>query len=157
MAWVPCIVANRRNRYSRNRASGAFIAAIIFLLVLGLVFMFFFMPFKGFTVVPIWILISGASGFIIIFGIIAVIASSMSTTAQKKKEEHMRHMKSIENQELALINPYRQTSIQKTSEEPIYKQVRREIPIISDMNYCRYCGERLDRDAKFCHQCGIKL
>ena len=158
MAWVPLIVANRRSRYGRNRASGAIIAAVIFFLLLGVFFWFFFDPFSGFTIFPLWIFISGFGGFILIIAIIAIIASSMSSTTQKYKEEHMKHMKSIENQERALLNnPYRvQDSIQKQPEESNYK-VKRDIPIISDINYCRYCGEKVDRDAKFCHQCGIKF
>ncbi len=156
MAWVPLIVANRRNRYGRNRASGAIIAVVIFFLLMGIFFWFFFDPFSGFTVFP-WIFISGFGGFILIIVIIAAIASSMSTTAQKQKEEHIKHMKSIEDQELALINPYRQNSMQKIPEEPIYREVKREIPIISDINYCRYCGEKVERDERFCHQCGTKL
>ena len=79
----------------------------------------------------------------------------MSTTAQKYKEEHMTHMKSIENQEKALLNnPYKvQNSIQKQPEEPIYKEVKRDIPIISDINYCRYCGEPSKENT--CRACQI--
>ena len=147
MAWVPVIVANKRNRYHRSKAGGAIIAAVILSLLLGIFFLVFFNNFRGITVFPLWIFISGFGGFIIIIVIIAAIASAMSSSTQKVKEEHMRHMNSIERQEQALLeNPYM-----------VRKEVKKDVPIIAEIHYCRYCGEKVDRDAKFCHQCGIKL
>jgi hypothetical protein len=96
--------------------------------------------------------------FFVIIGTIAAVASSMSSSTQNVRNEHMKQMNSIEKQEQALLNPYvMQKSSQKQYGESVYQEVKREIPVISDINYCRYCGEKIDRDAKFCHQCGIRL
>lgn len=154
LAWVPFVVANRRNGYSRNRAGGAIIAALIFFLVLGLFFFVFFNRFIGFTMIPIWTIISGLGGFLIFIAIIGAIASSISTPPNKVNQEPIKPYQYQPQEPTQKINPYK---IQIQPEEPIYQEVKQDIPILSDINYCRFCGTKTDRDAKFCHQCGIKL
>ena len=155
MAWVPLVAPNRQKRGS----SGRMITAVAFLLLFGFIFWLFFDPVDGFVFIPVWIIIIGFCVFFIIIGIAAAVASSMSSSTQNIKEEHMKHMNSIENQERILqVNPYRvQNSIQNQQETVLFKEMERDIPVISDINYCRYCGEKVDRDAIFCHQCGSRL
>ncbi len=158
MAWVPFIVASRRNRYYRGRASGAIIAGIIFLLVFGLLFFIFFNRSNGFTIIPIWPIVSGLGGFLIFIVIIGVIASSMSTPSKRANEEHIKSYQYQPQEPSQQYNPYKiRNSIQKQTEEPIYEEVKQDIPINLDIFYCRYCGSKIDRDARFCHQCGTKL
>ncbi len=158
MAFVPFTVTNRRNRYHRSRAGGAIIAGLIFFLVFGLLFLIFFNRFNGFTIIPVWPIISGLGGFLIFIAIISVIASSMSTPSKKADEEYIKSYQYRPQEPSQQYNPYRiQKSIQKQSEGPIYEEVKQNVPIISDINYCRYCGAQADRDARFCHQCGTKL
>jgi hypothetical protein len=55
-------------------------------------------------------------------------------------------------------NPYIiRDSVPKQPQEPVYEEIRREIPVVSDINYCKYCGSKIERDSVFCHQCGTKL
>ena len=158
LAWVPCIVASRRNRYRRNSAVGAIVAVVIFFLVLGVLFFVFFNRFTGFTIIPIWTIISGLGGLIIIIAVISVIAASMSAPSKKANQEHIKPYQYQPQEPAQDSNPYiiRET-MQKQPEEPIYKEITREIPVVSDINYCKYCGAKVERDAIFCHQCGTKL
>lgn len=108
--------------------------------------------------IPMWTIISGVGGFLIFIAIIGAIASSMSAPSKKAKEEPIKSFQYQLQEPSQQYNPYKiQNSIQIKPEEPIYKEVKQDNPIISDINYCRYCGEKVDRDEKFCHQCGIKL
>ena len=103
-------------------------------------------------------MISGLGGFLIFIAIIGVIAASMSSPSKKANEEYIKSYQ-YQPQELSQqYNPYKlRNSIQRQPEEPIYEEVKEDIPIISDINYCRFCGAKVDRDANFCHQCGTKL
>lgn len=155
MAWVPFIVANRRNRYYRKSGSGVIVALIVFFLFLGVFFFFFFNRFNGFTV-PIWIIISGVGGFLIFIAIIGAIAASMSKTYKRPTEEYLKSYQY--NKQNHQINPYTiPNSVQKQSEDQVYRDNREEFPIAPEINYCRYCGAKTDEDANFCQQCGIKL
>ena len=158
MAWVPFVVASRRNRYHRNRAGRAIVAGIILFLVFGLLMLVFFYRFDGFAIIPIWPIISGLVGFLIFITLIGVIAASMSAPSKKANEERIKSYQYQTQRQSQQLNPYIiRDSMQKQPEEPIYKEITREIPIISDINYCRYCGSKIDRDSVFCHQCGTKL
>ncbi|MFW9882733.1 MAG: zinc ribbon domain-containing protein [Candidatus Thorarchaeota archaeon] len=157
MVWVPCVVANRRYRSHRNKAGGPIVALIILFLLFGVIFFFFFNRSNGFMI-PVFPIISGLIGFFIIILIISIIAASISATS-KRPYQSIRNSYQYQPQEQKQYNnPYRvQNSVQKRPEEFIYNEIKKEIPIESSINYCRYCGEKVDRDAKFCHQCGSLL
>lgn len=158
MAWVPFIVANRRNRCHRNGAVGAIVGLLIFFMVLGVFFFIFFNRFSGFTIIPIWTIIIGLGGLILIITIISVIASSMSAPPKKVNQEHIKSYQYQPPEPYQQSNPYIvRNSIQSQPEEPIYKEIIQEVPVVSDINYCKYCGAKVERDAIFCHQCGTKL
>ena len=134
------------------------IIGLVIFFVLGIFFFIFFNQFNGFSIIPLWTIIIGVGGFLIFIAIIGAIASSMSAPSKKAKEEPIKSSQYQPQEPSQQYNPYKiQNSIQIKPEEPIYKEVKQDIPITSDINYCRYCGEKIDRDAKFCHQCGIKL
>ncbi len=158
MAWVPIVVPNRRNRGYRNRAGGGIFAAIILLVVFGFLAFFFFNSFDGF-VMPIWFIIIGFGIFLIIIVIIATIASSMSQAYKKPNEPNTKYNQFQAQSPVSQQNPYIiHSSIQKQQEkDPISREIKREIPITNDINYCRFCGSKIDRDAVFCHMCGTKL
>lgn len=157
MAWVPFVVASRRNRYRRSRSGGAIIAGVILLFVFGVLAFFFFNRFNGSTIV-LWPIISGLGGFIIFIAVIGAIAASMSGPSKRPNEEYIKSYQHQPQEPSQQLNPYRiQNSIQKQPEEPIYKEIEREIPVVSDINYCKYCGSKIDGYAVFCHQCGTKM
>ena len=163
MAWVPVIVANRR----RNRtSSGSVCAAIILaLLFFGVFFGVFLALFDGFRFsFPPIMFIGGFMVFIAIIIGISVITMSMSETYKKPKERYLKSYSSQpqrQNQpqiQVQQYNPYiNRKSIQREPEEHIYKQTQRDIPVLSGINYCRFCGAKVDMNAVFCHQCGINL
>ncbi|MFW9999635.1 MAG: zinc-ribbon domain-containing protein [Candidatus Hodarchaeota archaeon] len=158
MAWVPFIVAGRRNRCCRNRSVGGMVAGLGIFLVFGLLMFVFFFRSDGITIIPLWPMISGLGGFIIFIMIIGVIASLMSAPPKNANEELIKPYQYQPQESTQQFNPYKmQNSIKKQSEEPIYRQAEEIIPITSDINYCRFCGAKVDRDANFCHQCGTKL
>ncbi len=158
MAWVPIVVPNRRNRGYRNRTGGGVFAAVILLIVFGFLAFFFFNSFDGF-VMPIWFIISGFGVFLIIIVVIATIASSMSQAYKKPKEINAKPNSYRVQRDVPLQNPYIiRDSIQKQQTKPqVNKEITREIPVTSDINFCRFCGSKIDRDAVFCHICGTKL
>ncbi|MFX1309643.1 MAG: zinc ribbon domain-containing protein [Promethearchaeota archaeon] len=157
MAWVPFIVANRRNKYYRSRGTSAIAALVIFFLIFGVLFFVFFNRMSGFTM-PIWTIIIGFGIFLLIITVIIAIAASMSDTYKKPKERHLNSQPYQAQKQTQQTNPYiYQNTIQKQFELPQYKEIKREIPIVSDIKYCIYCGAKVERDAVFCHQCGIKL
>ncbi|MFX0023991.1 MAG: zinc-ribbon domain-containing protein [Candidatus Hermodarchaeota archaeon] len=157
MAWVPIVVPNRRNRGYRNRAGGGIFAAVILLMIFGFLAFFFFNSSDGF-VTPIWFIISGFGVFLIIIVIIAAIASSMSQVNKKPNETNIKFNQFQAQRPVSQQNPYIvRNSFQKQEEPLISREIKREIPITNDINYCRFCGSKIDRDAVFCHMCGTKL
>ncbi|MFX1380488.1 MAG: zinc-ribbon domain-containing protein [Promethearchaeota archaeon] len=151
MAWVPIVVPNKHNRSYRNKAGGGIFAVVILLFIFGLLFFVFFNRFDGFSP-PIFMMISGFGVFLIIILVISVIAASMSQVYKKPKYEYETQKQNLQR------NPYKiQNSIIRQPEYQINNQIKQDIPVIQEINYCRYCGSKIDRDAVFCHMCGTKL
>ncbi|MHA2009060.1 MAG: hypothetical protein ACXABO_17010 [Promethearchaeota archaeon] len=162
MAWIPAIVASRKNNCCRTRGGGAIAGAVAILVVFGLLFFIVFNR-TGRFMFPMWMMVSGLAIFLIIIVGISVIAASMSESYKKPKEKIFRPLPSQNN-------PYKVISLtQKQTERPISKELVREIPVIEDIretrekedvkevNFCQLCGAKRDRDAIFCHQCGNKF
>ncbi len=158
MAWVPLIVASRRGRYPRNRSAGAIVLGLLLFFVFGIIIFTFFFRSDGFTMIPLWPMITVFGGFIFFVIIIGVIASSMSAPPKKANVEPINSYQYQPQEPSHQYNPYKiQNSIQKQPEESIYGEVKQDIPNVIDINYCRFCGSKVDRDARFCHQCGTKV
>ena len=147
LASVPIIVPNRRGYSYRSRSGSAFTAVALALVILGLLF---FLMFRMFDINR--------------FYFPPLISMSMSETYKKTKEQYLISYNSQPQRhdqpqkQTQQYNPYViRKSIQKEPEELIYKEITREIPVVSTTNYCRFCGAKVDREAIFCHQCGINL
>ena len=157
MAWIPSVVASSHNRCCRKSGGRTIIAAIIFLLVIGLLFFMIFNRFKGFTM-PIWFVISGFGVFLTIIVGISAIAASMSQNYVKPKDNTFKSHQSHPQEQPQQSNPYiYRDSIRKRFEGPLHEETRKEVPVVEMINYCRYCGAKIDRDSVFCHLCGSKL
>lgn len=152
MAWMIPIVASSHNRRGRTRRGGAVVGALIFLVVLGLVFFLFFNRFNGFTI-PIWLIISGLGVFLIIIVGVSAVASSMSQNYVRPKENVSKEHQSNLQGQPQQSNPY----IYKDSIRKRFEGNKTEVPIAEEAIYCKYCGSNIDRDARFCHQCGSKI
>ncbi|MFW9971071.1 MAG: zinc-ribbon domain-containing protein [Candidatus Odinarchaeota archaeon] len=157
LAYVPFIVANRRNRGYRSSAIGRILGIIVMLIIFGFLFLVFFNNFDGFMS-PMIFMISGFGIFFVIIIVIAVAAVSMSTAYKKPKEDYIKPYEYQPQQQTPQSNPYIiRESIPKQPEIPKYEENEREIPIFSEINYCKYCGSKVDKNAIFCDQCGTKL
>ena len=107
---------------------------------------------------PIWIIFSGMGVFLVFIVMISIIATTMSGQYQKPNYTSFKSQESQLQTQNQRSNPYIiQKSIEKQPEEIFYQEVKREIPVVSNSNYCRFCGAKVDRNAVFCHQCGINL
>lgn len=159
MACVPVIVANRRRNCNRSRSGNACAAISLALLFFGLFFGLFFDIFDAFRFnFPPIMFMGGFIVFILIIIGISVITMSMSETYKKPKEQYLKSYSSQPQIQVQQYNPYiNRKSIQREPEEHIYNQIQKDIPVLSDINYCRFCGAKVDRNAVFCHQCGINL
>ena len=136
MAWTAPIVASRRR--VRRSNPGALIAGLVIFLIFGVLFLVFFNRsgmMMGFNF-PIIFIVLGFIVLLMVVSGISIAASSMSKSYKPPKDNIK-----WQNQ----TNPY---IVQKPTEV---------VSIVSEINFCRYCGGNIDREAKFCHQCGNKL
>ncbi|NVM35160.1 MAG: zinc ribbon domain-containing protein [Candidatus Lokiarchaeota archaeon] len=165
MTFVPIIVPNRQRNSYRSRSGSACAAVALALVIFGLLsfVMFGMFDLNRFSFPPM-IFLSGFIVFIIIIIGISAISISISETYKKPKEQHLKsyysHFQSQTQpqKQRQQFNPYIiHKSIQNEPEEHIYKEIKRDIPVVSDINYCRFCGAKVDRDAVFCYQCGINI
>lgn len=157
MAWNPSVVTSSRNRQSRSSGVRTLIGALGILLVIGFIFFRIFNLSKDLTI-PIWFVISGFSVFLIIIVGISAIAASMSQNYEKPKNSTFKSHQSHPQEQSQQANPYLyQNSIQKRFEGSLHEETRREVPVVEVINYCTYCGAKIDRDSVFCHLCGSKL
>ncbi|MFX1389839.1 MAG: hypothetical protein ACFE9Z_07260 [Promethearchaeota archaeon] len=157
MAWVPIIVNNRRNRNYRSSGAGIIIGLVIFFLMFGVIFFIFFDNFNGYTP-PIWIMVSGFGGFLLIIAICLVI-TGITSQASKKPIDNNQNPYLAKPQELSRqLNPYNVNyNKQKLEEESKYTKSFQEEPVVLNTNYCRFCGSKIEGEAIYCHQCGTKL
>jgi len=157
LAFVPIIVSNRRRNSYGTRGGNTIAAVVVSLLVFGLLFLVLFNRFNGFSI-PITVMLSGMGVFIIMIIIISVIAASMSGQNQNPKFNSIKTQYYQPQYQSQRSNPYvYRRSIQKEPEDSIYTESKSEISDVSTVNYCRFCGAKVDKDAIFCHQCGINL
>lgn len=157
MAWIAPIVASRR-RVGRSNP-GALIAGLVIFLIFGVFFFLFFnrSGIFGFNFPMIFIIL----GFVVVIMVvlcISIAASSMSKTYKPRKTNIHGQNQNINHIQTFQQNPYivRET-IQKRVEPQYQEKSAEVVPIVNEINFCRYCGGKIDREARFCHQCGSKL
>ena len=156
MAFLFPIVANKR----RSRSSiGAVIVGLFCFLIFGIMFFLFYnrSGLIGYQFNVIF-MIGGFSVFImIIIGIsiaVAVTSKSYNPPRNKPITEHY----GIPQENANTLNPYKvPRHTEGENKELFEKASRRDIPVIEEIVYCRYCGAKRERDAIFCHMCGTKL
>ncbi len=157
MAWMIPIVAGRKK--SSRSSVGGLIAGLFIFLIFGVFFFIFFnrSGIFGFGFPMIFIMIGFIVFIMVIFGI-AIAASSMSKVYKPQKASMYGDNQIFNQKQTSQPNPYVvQEPIQK-HDEPLYQEKPPEVvPVVNEINFCRYCGEKVDRKAQFCHQCGSKL
>ena len=155
MAYVVPIVANRKN--CRKSSPGALLAGLIIFLVFGIMFLLFSFNRSGvfgfnFSII-LWI-----GGFMIFFAIIlaisaAISATSVSKTSIKPNNGDNYKQQNVFQKSTVQVNPYKI----RTSGNKVKEIQDKEIPVVEEIKYCRYCGAKKDLDAIFCQMCGTKF
>ncbi|MFW9825170.1 MAG: zinc ribbon domain-containing protein [Candidatus Thorarchaeota archaeon] len=160
MAWMIPIVAGRR--HYRRSSIGATIAGLMIFLIFGIFFFVFFNRSGifgyGFSFPMIFIILGFVVFVMIIIGI-SIAASTMSSSYKSQKSNIYRQNQNVDQKQTVHQNPYvAQEYIQKPLETRSKEiPVEDDIPDVKEINFCRYCGAKLDEKAVFCHQCGTKL
>ena len=93
--------------------------------------------------------------FISIFMIAAAYASSGKSKrckpVQKKYDQYSQ-------QQVPRVNPYIvRSSVRNDVQTLIVEDYKPIEPTKTKALFCQFCGTRIDKDARFCHQCGSKL
>ncbi len=135
-----------------NSIIGSIVGLTIFL-GFGVFFLFSWSPFGMFSFMPIFPMI-----FVIIIigiGVGAASTSSRRSTCCSPKSYKSYNQYQDYTEEVPRSNPY----IVKTSSSSTYRPIYIEDaePEKPKGNFCQYCGTRKDKNAMYCHSCGIKL
>jgi len=157
MACMIPIVASRRK--SSRSSVGGLIAGLLIFLIFGIFFFVFFnrSGIFGFNF-PVIFIILGFVVFIMVILGISITASSMSKVYKPPKANIQGQNQNINQRQIFQQNPYIvREPIQKFPEPQYQENPTEVIPIVNEINFCRYCGEKIDKKARFCHQCGSKL
>jgi len=138
----------------KNTATGCGICFLLFALAAFFVMggNFYFFPF-----IPMF-------PVIFIFVIFIIVIASISSAKSKKNTQkpYQQHYPYYYHREIPRINPYEVRKSVPIQEE-IY--ISENKPIVQPeqdtekqvIRYCRFCGEKIEKDAIFCHQCGTRL
>jgi len=97
--------------------------------------------------------------FIFVICIIVIGAASSNNSRQRKGEPYPYYSyyqnQSQQQQQIPVENPYKVKPIQILDDNPVYSKIEAEKP--AEVQFCMYCGVKIDRDAVYCHQCGTRL
>ena len=133
-----------------NRNSGAgCIVGLLFFMAFGLFFILE-VPFSIFQFIPFFPVI-----FIFIFIIAVAGASSGKSKCCKpvQKNYDQNHYKQVPR-----VNPYIvRGSVRNDVQTLLVEDYKPIEPTKPKALFCQFCGTRIDKDARFCHQCGSKL
>ncbi|MFW9942841.1 MAG: zinc-ribbon domain-containing protein [Candidatus Thorarchaeota archaeon] len=156
MAFVVPIIPNKRKSKS---SIGAVLTGLLCFLIFGIMFFLFYnrSGLIRYQFTPIFMIGGFSVFFMIIIGIsITVAATSKSYNAPRNKifdDQYGIHQKNVN-----ILNPYTvPRPTEGKNKEHFTENTRRDIPVLEEVIYCRYCGAKRDKDAIFCHMCGTKL
>jgi len=133
---------------NRNSKSGCIVGLLFFM-----VFVFFFIlevPFSLFSFM--WF-------FPVIFIFIVIIAAAGASSERSKcwKPEQKKYDHYLQ-QQVPRVNPYiMRGSVTNDVQTLLVEHYRPIEPTKLEALFCQFCGIRIDKDARFCHQCGSKL
>jgi len=122
--------------------------------------LFFFMAFGFFFILDVPFSIFPFIGFfpvIFIFIVIIVVVGASSGKSkcckpgQKKYDQYSQ-------QQVPRANPYIVRGAVRSDVQSLLVEDYKTIePTKPKASFCQFCGTRIDKDARFCHQCGSKL
>ena len=83
---------------------------------------------------------------------------SRTYTMSKNRTDNQYQVRQERQTRNTYSNPYIVSkTILQPEEKEFSESIRKKIPVYGEINYCRYCGGKKEKDAIFCHQCGSKL
>ena len=134
---------------NRNSRSGWKIG-LIFFIGFGPLLFILVQPFIIFLLAPFYPLI-----FISIFMIAAAYASSGKS---KRCKPVQKNYDQDHNKQVPRVNPYIvRSSVRNDVQTLLVEDYKPIEPTKPKALFCQFCGTRIDKDARFCHQCGSKL
>jgi len=134
------------NRNSRSE----WIVVLILFIGFGPLLFILVQPFIIFLLAPFYPLI-----FISIFMIAAAYASSGKS---KRCKPEQKNCDQYSQPQVPRVNPYVvRNSVRNDVQTLLVEEYKPIEPIKSQALFCQFCGTRIDKDARFCHQCGSKL
>lgn len=93
--------------------------------------------------------------FISIFMIAAAYASSGKS---KRCKPVQKNYDQYSQQQVPRVNPYIvRSSVRNDVQTLLVEDYKPIEPTKTKALFCQFCGTRIDKDARFCHQCGSKL
>ena len=134
------------NRNSRSE----WIVVLILFIGFGPLLFILVQPFIIFLLTPFYPLI-----FISIFMIAAAYASSGKS---KRCKPVQKNYDQYSQQQVPRVNPYIvRSSVRNDVQTLLVEDYKPIEPTKTKALFCQFCGTRIDKDARFCHQCGSKL
>ncbi len=134
---------------SKKNSGVGCIVGLLFFMAFGLFFILE-VPFSIFQFIPFFPVI-----FIFIF-IIAVAGASSGKSKHCKPAQNnydQDHYKQVPR-----VNPYIVGSSVRNDVQTLLVEDYKPIePTKTKALFCQFCGTGIDKDARFCHQCGSKL
>ena len=133
-----------------NRNSGVgCIVGLFFFMAFGFIFILE-VPFSLIQFMPFF-------PVILVFFFIIVAAGASSGKSKCCKPEQ-KNYDQYSQQQVPKVNPYIvRSSVRNDAQTLLVEEYKPIEPTKSQALFCQFCGTRIDRDARFCHQCGSKL
>ena len=133
---------------NRNSGSGC-IVGLLFFMAFGLFFI---------LEVPFLIALFMPSFMVIVFFIVIIAAAVDSSRKSKHCKPVQKNYDQYRQQQVPRVNPYIVSSSVRNDVQTLLVEEYKPIgPTKPKALFCQFCGTRIDKDARFCHQCGSKL
>ncbi len=132
-----------------NKNSGAgCIVGLLFFMAFGFIFILE-VPFS---------LIQFMSFCPVIFIFIIIIAAAGASSGKSKRcKPVQKNYDQDHYKQVPRVNPYIVRSSVRNEVQTLLEEYKPVEPTKPKALFCQFCGTRIDKDARFCHQCGSKL
>jgi len=132
-----------------NKNSGAgCIVGLLFFMAFGFIFILE-VPFS---------LIQFMSFCPVIFIFIIIIAAAGASSGKSKRcKPVQKNYDQDHYKQVPRVNPYVVRSSVRNEVQTLLEEYKPVEPTKPKALFCQFCGTRIDKDARFCHQCGSKL
>jgi len=141
---------------NKNSGAGCIVGALVFM-----VFGLFFIIEIPFSILPvIFRVISSIIPYfpLILIFIFIIAVSGASSGKSKRCKPVQKNYDQDHHKQVPRVNPYIvRGSVRNDVQTLIVEDYKPIEPTKPKALFCQFCGTRIDKDARFCHQCGSKL